>query len=97
MGAPVQASLFVTGLDSLSLTMHTPRPNGAIEMTARRTSPSPSSSITRPESTPEVLERIRIRAYELFEQRGRHEGHELEDWLRAEAEVLQQTTKPTAA
>jgi hypothetical protein len=66
-------------------------------MKTRPTSPTPPSSITRAESTPELLERIRVRAYELFEQRGRHEGHEVEDWLQAEAEVLQQTTKTTAA
>jgi hypothetical protein len=66
-------------------------------MKARRTSPTPPTSITQPGSTPELLERIRSRAYELFEQRGRHEGHEVEDWLQAEAEVLQQTTKTTAA
>jgi len=30
---------------------------------------------------------IRIRAYELFEQRGYQHGHDLEDWLQAEAEV----------
>ena len=66
-------------------------------MTARRTSLSPPSLITQSESTPEMLERIRLRAYELFEQRGRHEGHEVEDWLQAEAEVLQKTTKTTAA
>jgi hypothetical protein len=27
------------------------------------------------------------RAYELYEQRGRTDGHELEDWLRAEGEI----------
>jgi hypothetical protein len=31
---------------------------------------------------------IRIRAYELFEQRGRREGSHDQDWVRAEAEVL---------
>ena len=31
---------------------------------------------------------IRIRAYELFERRGYEHGHDLEDWLQAEAEVL---------
>jgi hypothetical protein len=36
----------------------------------------------------EIAEQIRIRAYELFEQRGRHEGHDHEDWVRAEAEIL---------
>jgi len=32
---------------------------------------------------------IRRRAYELYEQRGRMDGHELDDWLQAEAEVLE--------
>jgi hypothetical protein len=36
----------------------------------------------------EMIEEIRIRAYEFFEQRGRHEGFDREDWARAEAEVL---------
>ena len=31
---------------------------------------------------------IRRRAYELFEKRGYHHGHDLDDWLRAEAEVM---------
>jgi Protein of unknown function (DUF2934) len=31
---------------------------------------------------------IRLRAYELFEQRGGEHGHDLEDWIRAEAEIL---------
>lgn len=68
-----------------------------MKMSAQRNSPTPRRSITQPGSTPEVLEQIRIRAYELFEQRGREEGHEVEDWLRAEAEVLQKTAKNTAA
>jgi hypothetical protein len=37
-------------------------------------------------------DQIRCRAYELYEQRGRTEGHELEDWLQAESEL-----KPNAA
>lgn len=32
-------------------------------------------------------ESIRKRAYQLYEQRGHIDGHELEDWLQAEAEV----------
>lgn len=32
-------------------------------------------------------ERIRVRAYELYEKRGKQGGHALDDWLRAEAEV----------
>lgn len=31
--------------------------------------------------------RIRQRAYELYEERNRETGHELDDWLRAESEV----------
>lgn len=34
-----------------------------------------------------IQEQIRARAYELFEQRGRHHGYEHEDWVRAEAEI----------
>ena len=35
----------------------------------------------------ERLEKIRHRAYELYEARGREEGHDVEDWLQAEAEI----------
>ena len=31
---------------------------------------------------------IAVRAYELFEQRGREDGHDLDDWLQAEAELV---------
>jgi len=33
-------------------------------------------------------EEIRRRAYELYQQRGNNAGSELEDWLQAEAETL---------
>ena len=37
----------------------------------------------------ELLERkIRLRARQLYEERGEAEGQELEDWVRAESEVL---------
>ncbi len=36
---------------------------------------------------------IQSRAYELYEQRGKKDGHELDDWLKAEAEVLQVRVK----
>lgn len=38
------------------------------------------------ENEPTVEEQIRQRAYELYEERGREDGHELDDWLRAEGE-----------
>jgi hypothetical protein len=38
----------------------------------------------------ELLERkIRLRAQQLYDERGQSEGLELEDWVRAESEVLQ--------
>jgi hypothetical protein len=37
----------------------------------------------------DLIERkIRIHAQQLYEERGRIEGHALEDWLKAESEVL---------
>lgn len=38
--------------------------------------------------TNEQLEAVRLRAFELFETRGREDGHALEDWLQAKEEVL---------
>ena len=35
----------------------------------------------------EQRERIGQRAHELYEARGREDGHDLEDWLQAEAEI----------
>jgi len=34
-----------------------------------------------------VEEAIRVRAYMIFEQRGRIHGYDVEDWLRAKAEI----------
>jgi len=44
-----------------------------------------------------VEEQIRRRAYELYEARGREEGHDLEDWLTAEAEITTRTSRTAAA
>ncbi len=35
----------------------------------------------------ELEYQIRLRAYELYEERGREDGHELEDWFRAKEEI----------
>jgi hypothetical protein len=37
---------------------------------------------------PDIQDAIRSRAYSIFEQRGRGHGHDLDDWLIAEAEVV---------
>jgi hypothetical protein len=36
----------------------------------------------------ELEDRVRKRAYQLYEQRGEIHGHALDDWLEAKAEVL---------
>jgi outer membrane protein TolC len=48
----------------------------------------PSSKRERNQSSQELKEDIRRRAYELYESRGREGGHELDDWVRAEQDVL---------
>lgn len=40
--------------------------------------------------TEDLEERIRQRAYELYEARDRQDGYELDDWLQAESEAMQQ-------
>jgi hypothetical protein len=35
---------------------------------------------------------IRERAYQLYEERGRGDGHEWDDWLQAEGEITQKLT-----
>lgn len=37
---------------------------------------------------PNLEEQIRCRAYELYEQRDQEDGHDVDDWLRAEAEII---------
>jgi len=49
------------------------------------------------ESTSEIKEQIRLRAYKLFEERGGNDGHEIDDWLQAESEVTRQAVNKIAA
>ena len=58
----------------------------------------PKKSPTSMTSDPQELERqIRLRAYELYEARGREDGHDLDDWLRAKEEITQENVRPVAA
>lgn len=41
-------------------------------------------------------ERIRLRAYELYVERGNQSGSELDDWLQAEEEILGDSELPSA-
>jgi hypothetical protein len=55
----------------------------------------PSLSVA---TVPQGLEdQIRQRAYELYEARGREDGHDLDDWLRAEGELKAKTSHDLAA
>jgi hypothetical protein len=40
---------------------------------------------------------VRVRAYELYLQRGGEHGHDAEDWLRAEEEIRHSRTHRKAA
>ena len=56
---------------------------------------TPKTSL--PEPSQNIEEKIRRRAYDLYVQRGRDDGHDLDDWLRAEAEMTAKNAKTTAA
>jgi Protein of unknown function (DUF2934) len=57
----------------------------------RKTEKPATADIGSQELTEEI---IRVRAYQLFEQRGCRHGSDMDDWLQAEAEV---TGKKTAS
>jgi hypothetical protein len=55
--------------------------------TSDRPQNSPARLATMPDTSPSQ-DRIRTRAYELYESRGREDGQEERDWFRAEQEIL---------
>jgi len=59
--------------------------------------PRKTKTLSDPDQGSQELteEIIRIRAYQLFEQRGCRHGHDMDDWLQAEAEVMGK--KPSAS
>ena len=48
-------------------------------------------------SSPDLHEAVRRRAYQIYEQRGMAGGSEIEDWLQAEAELLDTEGQEKAA
>ena len=52
--------------------------------------PTKSNPVTDPK------EEVRRRAYALYEQRGREDGHDLDDWLQAEVELTAKAMKTAA-
>ena len=67
-----------------------------MKLTPTMTTPLSTTKQTT-ESTSEPSEQIRCRAYELYEQRGREDEHDLDDWLQAESEMTQTNVKAVAA
>jgi Protein of unknown function (DUF2934) len=55
------------------------------------------AKVTREPHELELEHQIRLRAHELYEARGREDGHELEDWLRAEEEITSKKVRTAAA
>ena len=47
------------------------------------------ADLQKTDSGGELQNQIRARAFQLYEQRGRDDGHDLDDWLQAEAELSQ--------
>jgi hypothetical protein len=45
----------------------------------------------------ELEEQIRQRSFELYEERGREDGHEVDDWLRAEDEITRKKVRAVGA
>lgn len=58
---------------------------------AKQRTPAPEEPSQTTQPTFELQDQIRLRAYELYEQRGREHGHELDDWLRAERELTRES------
>jgi Protein of unknown function (DUF2934) len=59
--------------------------------------PVKTSSLSGKAGAEAITEQIRCRAYELYEERGREDGHAEEDWLRAEAEFSGVSKQKAAA
>ncbi len=64
--------------------------NAALRKTTRETEAEVADAAPAADNAQvaaDLAERIRRRAYELFVQRGYENGHDTEDWLRAEREI----------
>ncbi len=70
------------------------RKAGASSLPRGVTQDLPPESASMQKYSDEVRDRIAKTAYELFEQRGRQDGQDLADWLRAE-EIVMRTLHET--
>jgi hypothetical protein len=62
-------------------------------MPKTRKSPSPTVKKSRGVGTHPTTEEIALRAYHIYLERGGAPGNPLEDWTRAERELLEKPTK----
>ena len=67
--------------------------NIAIELVPEDSTPDSD----QPTAEFELQEQIRQRAYELYQQRGEQDGFAEQDWLQAEAEIMNTGTMKAAA
>ncbi len=61
------------------------------------TNPTRKPSATVASDPQELETRVRQRAHELYEARGREDGHDLDDWLCAEEEMTSKKVRTAAA
>jgi hypothetical protein len=57
----------------------------------------PKKSPARTSENNDLESKIRLRAFGLYQDRGGEDGHDVEDWLRAEEEVLKKKVRAAAA
>ncbi len=55
---------------------------------------TPPTKVQEPQ---DLEEEIRARAYQMYEERGREDGHDLDDWLMAEREITGKKLSISAA
>jgi hypothetical protein len=65
-----------------SITGKQPKPTTAVDP---KRGPEKIATMSSPVISEEI---IRARAYDLYESRGREPGHDEQDWLRAEQEIV---------
>jgi hypothetical protein len=70
-------------------------PKGGSRHEHRRHEEETGNNDERPQEL-ELEHQIRLRAYELYEARGREDGHDLEDWLPAKEEILSEEIRIAA-
>jgi len=84
----------VAAVSFVSLCVDGAKEVGTMYRAIKETSMNPRTPILLAETDTafsiDLQEQVRRRAFEIYEQRGRKDGRDVEDWLQAEAEVLSQ-------